>query len=138
MTMSSQRVFAVLLAAHLAGCGGDADVALTVDSVPQLLTSTVVILTGESFVPGGSTCPNPGDYIRIGTLGPHQLGYRNAATGVSGPVFDDLWVCNSEGGRVMHWTSNPITLAAGDNAITVTMTAGSRQSSATVTIRPGL
>lgn len=126
----------MVLCAALTACGGPADVVLTIDASPRWAGTRVVVLTGESFVPDGSTCPNPGDYIRIGTLGPHTLAYSNAATGVVGPVFDDLWTCNSEDGRVMHWTSNPIDLAPGDNTITVTMTAGSRRSSATVTLKP--
>ncbi len=88
-------------------------------------------------MPPGTGCPNPNDFIRIGTLGAHEISYSNSATGVTvGPVFDALWVCNAEGGRVMHWLSNPITPAPGDNLITVTMTAGTRTSAATITLRP--
>ncbi len=122
--------------AVLVGCGGgDSPVELQIDDGPVITTSLAYAqLTGESFVPPGSSCPATNDYIRIGTLGPHTITAVNATTGFSYPVFDQLWVCNSEGGRVMHWQSNPIDLVVGANQITVTMTAGSRSSSATVTV----
>ena len=120
----------------VAACGGDG-------SEPQvelaIETPTVVagqtILKGRSFVPAGSTCPQSADYIRIGMLGTSDITYRNAATGASGPVFPDLWVCNSENGRVIHWTSNPIALVAGDNIVTVTMVTPGRTSIASIVIR---
>lgn len=120
----------------LAACGGDDPVELSIFDPPTYASRTVVVLTGRSFVPPGSDCPRSGEYVIIGTLGPHTLSYRNAATGVEGPVFDELWVCNSDGGRSMTWRSNPIDLATGENVVTITMVAGARRSSAMVTLRP--
>ena len=124
------------LALLLAGCGGgDAPVELVVDAYTTATTSApFAVLTGESFVPAGSSCPKSGEYIIVGSLGVHTITYRNQTLGTAGPVFDDLWVCNSEGGRVMHWRSNPIALAVGDNQISVTMSDSQRSSSATVTM----
>lgn len=130
------RLTSFLLLA-LIGCGGgDSAPAMSVDLPPRYASKTVVIVTGKSFVPPGSTCPASTEYIRIGSLGLHTLSYTNAATGATGPVFDQLWVCNSGDGKSMDWISNPIDLAAGDNAITFTMQAGGQSASATVTIRP--
>lgn len=125
------------LALVLSACGGgdDSDVELQVDGGPALKTGQgLIILTGESFVPAGSSCPKSNEYVIIGSLGPHTMTYNNATTRIDGPVFDTLWVCNSEGGRVMHWQSNPIDLAVGTNTITVKMTGGGRTSSQTVTV----
>ncbi len=133
----SRMLFLSLSGAGVAACGGGGDppVELTVDHGPTIAASTPhAMLTGESFVPTGSTCPASNEYIRIGTLGPHTLGAVNETTGLSYPVFDTLWVCNSEDGRVMHWQSNPIDVVPGANRITVTMTAGTRASSASVTV----
>ena len=123
-------------AAILAGCGGgDPPVELAIDYGPVQTTGTrYAYLTGESFVPPGSSCPATDDYIRIGALGPHSISAVNTTTGLTYPVFDQLWVCNSEDGRTMHWQSNPIDLAPGSNQVTVTMTAGNRSSSASVTV----
>ncbi len=120
----------------LAACGGSEDTPVElVIQPPTLIANRTVVLRGTSFVPSGSSCPQSSEFIRIGSLAPHEIRYRNAATGVSGPVFADLWVCNSEDGRVLHWTSNPITLLAGENVITVTMAAQGRSSSASIVVR---
>ena len=135
--MKAARRLAWALAGVVTACGGGHDdpVALNVDAYTTAATSaSVVILTGESFVPAGSSCPNSNDYIRIGSLGPHTITARNETQGLDYPGFDDLWVCNSEDGRVMHWRSNPIALSSGDNRITVTMRDGQRSSSATVSV----
>jgi hypothetical protein len=135
---AAAAAFATVLAATLAGCGGgggDPPVELAIDyGAVQTTGASYAFLTGESFVPPGSSCPASDDYIRIGALGPHSLSAVNTTTGLSYPVFDQLWVCNSEDGRTMHWQSNPIDLAPGSNQITVTMTAGGRSSSASVTV----
>ena len=131
---SIARVLSIVLL--LSACGGDDDpppVEVAIDP-PTQVVSNQVVLKGTSFVPPGSTCPQTNDFIRIGSLGVHEITYNNATTGVSGPVFADLWVCNSEEGRKIHWTSNPITLAPGSNTITVTMTAPGRSSSASVLV----
>lgn len=127
-------VMSSLLAFAACGGGEDAPVELAIQS-PAIVANMTVVLRGTSFVPSGSSCPQSSEFIRIGSLAPHEIRYRNAATGVSGPVFADLWVCNSEDGRIMHWTSNPITLLAGENVITVTMTAQGRSSSASTVVR---
>ena len=140
--MASSRKMRGLLAglvacAAVSACGGghDSPVELGVDASSTASTpAAVVILTGESFIPAGSSCPNTTDYIRIGSLGPHTITARNETQALDYPGFDDLWVCNSEDGRVMHWRSNPITLALGDNRISVTMRDSQRTSSATVTV----
>ena len=125
------------LAIVASGCGGEdapPPVELSIEPPTQVVNNQVV-LKGSSFVPQGSTCPQTADFIRIGSLGPHAITYTNATTGTSGSASDDLWVCNSEDGRKMHWTSSPITLAPGDNAITVTMTTSGRTASASVVVR---
>lgn len=127
----------LVVAFVLSGCGGDdapPPVELSIEP-PTQVAGDLVVLKGTSFVPQGSTCPQTNEFVRFGSLGPHTITYTNATTGVSGPASDDFWVCNSEEGRKMHWTSNPITLAPGDNAITVTMTAPGRSSSASVVVR---
>lgn len=135
--MCMRSVIAFVLALLVIGCGGGSDppVQLAADPSPQYPNPSTVLPTGESFVPDGSNCPASSDYIRIGTLGPHTITYSNAATGITGHVSDQLWVCNSEDGRTMHWSSDPIVLKHGDNAVTFLMVAGSRQSSATVTYK---
>jgi hypothetical protein len=127
-----------VVAAAVAACGGGGDDAVPLQiEPPNAIYGNSVVLKGTSFVPSGSTCPNPGDYIRIGTLGPHTLTYANTTTGVAGGAFSDLWVCNSDEGRTMRWRSHPITLAPGSNVITVRMTTSSRQSEASITLQGG-
>lgn len=132
------KMLMILALAALVACGGNDDppVELTIGGHP-LVVANSVILSGRSFVPAGSSCPrwdNP--FVPIfGTLGPHEFRYVNAATGRSGSFSEGLWVCNSDDGRSMQWDSNPISLAPGDNAITVTMTDGARTSSATITVQ---
>lgn len=130
-----RRAAAITITLFAVACGGGPD-PLAIDAEPRWAAADVVVLTGHAFVPPGSDCPPSADFVRIGTLGPHTITYSNAATGITGPVFDELWVCNGDNGESMRWVSNPITLAAGDNPITVTMTAGSRTASASVTLRP--
>jgi hypothetical protein len=137
--MKKRVIFvAAVLAAVLTACGGgdEPPVELSIDANPVVAGSSV-ILSGNSFVPAGSDCPpwtNP--FVPVfGTLGPHEIRYLNAATGINGPARAVGWVCNSDDGRTMSWVSNPISLATGDNVITVTMTGGGRTSSASITIR---
>ncbi|MFN0183014.1 MAG: hypothetical protein ACKVQR_04260 [Aquabacterium sp.] len=128
---------ALLVAWALAACGGGDDdpVPLQIDGAPQRIVMIAnVVLQGTSFVPDGSTCPRSNEFVVIGALGPHTITYRSAATGVEGPVFDMVWVCNSGDGRVMSWVSNPISLIPGDNRITVTMTAPGRSSAAEILV----
>ena len=124
------------IALLLAACGGgDPPRELTFDSdSPTATVSPSAVVKGHSFVPLGSTCPASNEFIVIGSLGAHTIAYRNETTGTSGPVFDQLWVCNSDSGRSMSWISNPIALQAGANRITVTMSDGQRSSSATTTV----
>ena len=130
-----QFLLAGFVASALAACGGgDPLIELQVET-PNLIFRNQVILKGTSFVPAGSICPATNEFIRIGVLGPHTVTYTNAATGVTGPVFTDLWVCNSAEGRIFYWTSNVIDLAPGPNAITVRMTAPERTSEATITLQ---
>src|SRR5690349_13553753 len=95
--------FTVTLSACGGGGGDDDSLAVAVDGGPTIDTAhSNIVLTGEGSVPPGSTCPKSNDYVVIGSLGPHELAYRNAATHSDGPLLDILWICNSEGGRVMH------------------------------------
>lgn len=124
------------MALVVSGCGGGDDpppVELAIDA-PVDTGLNVVILTGTSFVPPGSHCPQTGEFIEIGSLGPHTLSSTNETTGGQYPVGDQLWVCNSGDGRRMSWISNPIALIHGDNTISVTMTAAGRKSSASVVV----
>ena len=120
----------------LAACGGgEPEVTLSIDGQASRSTQLAsVILSGASFVPAGSTCPNTGAFAVIGTLGPHTITWTNKATGISGPATANVWTCNSQDGRVMSWTSGVIGLQTGANEISVTMVAGSRSSSATVNV----
>ena len=126
----------VSIAMLISACGGGAEppVELMIET-PTLVANRTVVLKGTSFVPAGSSCPQSSEFIRIGTLGANQITYRNTATGLMGPVFTDLWVCNSGDGRTMRWTSNPISLLPGDNVITVTMTTPERTSSSSIIVR---
>ena len=128
----------------LAACGGgEPEVVLTIDGQPTRSTQLPsIILNGASFVPAGSSCPNTGAFAVTGTLGPHSIGWTRtstdattgASTSSSGAAQATVWTCNSQDGRVMHWTSDVIVLQPGANLITVTMTAGTRSSSASVTV----
>jgi hypothetical protein len=120
----------------LAACGGgEPEVTLTIDGQASRSTQLAsVILSGASFVPFGSTCPNTGAFAEIGTLAAHTLTWTNKATGASGPATANVWTCNTQDGRVMRWTSSIIGLQTGANEISVTMVAGSRSSAATVTV----
>jgi hypothetical protein len=130
-----QLFLAGIVASGLSACGGgDPLIELQIEP-PNLIFRNQVILKGSSFVPAGSICPATNEFIRIGVLGPHTVTYANAATGVTGPVFTDLWVCNSAEGRIFYWTSNVIDLAPGPNAITVRMSAPERTSEATITLQ---
>ncbi len=135
-----KQIAALLIAASLclAACGGgvDAGVEITFDAELEI-SGNLVILSGKSYVPEGSTCPNSGEYVRSGTLGTHQITWRNAATGLSGTGSAEPWICNAEDGRVTSWRSiAPVSLAPGDNTITATMTSSGRSSSASMTLRP--
>jgi hypothetical protein len=119
-----------------AGCGGggDAPIDLAIEP-PTLIANGSVVLRGVASVPSGSSCPQSSDLVRFGTLGPHDISFRNMATGRTGPVFADLWVCSSEDGRVMRWTSNPISLQAGDNTVVITISTQGRSASASIVVR---
>ncbi|MBK7613193.1 MAG: hypothetical protein KA375_09110 [Vitreoscilla sp.] len=54
------RFSALLCAATLTACGGLADVELAVDTPTRYASTTMVVLTDESFVPDGASCPSPG------------------------------------------------------------------------------
>lgn len=126
----------LLVALSVSGCGGNDEpppIELAIDAPAQAVNNQVV-LRGTSFVPPGSSCPQTADFIRIGSLGAHQIAYTNRTTGASGPAFADLWVCNSEEGRRIHWTSGPIALVRGNNEVSVTMTASGRSSSASIVL----
>jgi hypothetical protein len=125
----------------IAGCGGDGGsdapaYALRIDP-PASLTTTAAeaFLTGEGFLPPGSTCS--GDCSGLlpppvfGQLGPYTLVWRNEATGGTGPL-NLAWICNC-GGSAPYWMGR-VPLAQGANRIAVTMTAGSDQQSDSVTI----
>ena len=127
---------ALALALALAACGGgEPPVELSFDSDSPTSTSLPgAIVKGHSFVPAGSDCLRSNEFVIIGTLGAHTITYRNETTGIAGPVFDLVWVCNSDGGGTMARISNPIDLQFGTNRLTVTMSDSQRSSAASTTV----
>lgn len=128
---------AIVVAALSAACGGgDAPVELTFDSNSPMETSLPeAIVTGKSFVPAGSVCPDSKEFVVIGTPGPYTIRVVNENTGAF--VAADhrpFWVCNAEGGRHLSWTSDPLPLVLGANRVTATMTDSQRSSSASTII----
>jgi hypothetical protein len=125
----------------VAGCGGGGgsdspDYALLIDAPAASTTSAgAIVLTGEGFLPPGSTCSGGCEGLLpppvFGDLGPYTLTWRNDATGETGPLSLS-WICNC-GGNAPYW-SGTVPLAPGDNLITVTMSAGEFVQSASVTI----
>jgi hypothetical protein len=151
MTIRTRRLVRALVAGwvswllvpgFLAGCGDDGAVpgpqyALTID---EPLSSTTDLaeatLSGDGFVPPGSVCPDPGCSIGgvapvFGQLGAYALGWRNEADGATG-TLQLRWICNC-GGDAPFWIGR-IPLVPGPNRITVTMTAGAYEQSASVTV----
>lgn len=125
----------------VAGCGGDGNdgpkYALVIDPPAASTTSAdQIVLTGEGFLPPGSTCSGDCEGLLpppvFGDLGPYTLEWRNAATGESGTLRLS-WICNC-GGNAPYWIGT-VPLAPGDNVITVTMSAGEVVESASVTIK---
>lgn len=132
---------AALAGLPLGGCGGGGDdtpsYALAIDGpAARDTTQATVLLTGDAFLPPGSTCPGgcsgPLPAPVYGQLGPHTLRWSNAATGESGDI-GATWVCNC-GGSPPSWMTL-VPLAPGANTITVTMSAGGRTEQASVTVR---
>jgi hypothetical protein len=111
--LAASFVLWLVVPGFLAGCGGGGgssgpQYALAIDE-PQSSTTgfAEVTLTGDGFLPPGSTCPAPG------------------CTGLlPAPVFGQL------GAYTPGWRNE----ANGANLITVTMTAGGYAQSASVTI----
>jgi hypothetical protein len=137
MSHLSRSLAVVLFVAALAGCGGNDRVELTIDGPASTeTTSSMIRLTGRTFVPAGSRCPSSGDLIVIGELGPYEFDWTNDAAPKSGlRTAPGLWVCSSPNEREsLHWTIELIELAAGENRITVTMSDRERTSSASVTV----
>jgi hypothetical protein len=139
--LAAGLVMWLLMPGFLAGCGGGGggdgpQYALAIDEPPSLTTAAdEVALTGDGFLPPGSTCS--GDCKGLlpppvfGQLGAYTLGWRNEASGASG-VLSLAWVCNC-GGSAPYWIGR-MPLVAGANSITVTMSAGGHTQSASVTI----
>jgi len=125
----------------IAGCGGDDGsnvpaYTLRIDPPVSLTTpATEAFLTGEGFLPPGSSCSGGCSGLLpppvFGQLGPHTLDWRNEATGETGPL-NLAWICNC-GGSAPYWMGR-VPLARGANRITVAMTAGGYQQSDSVTI----
>lgn len=132
-------LLALLPAASGCGGGGDDDAttyALSIDEPAALdTTAASMVLTGNGFLPPGSTCPGGCEGLLpppvYGRLGAYTLTWTNAATGGSG-TMQLAWVCNC-GGSAPYWLQS-VPLAVGANRITVTQTAGSRNEQAEVTI----
>jgi len=131
----------LLLLPAASGCGGGGGddtpaYALAVDGPAQRETSAAnVLLTGNGFLPPGSSCPGGCTGTLpppvFGELGAYTLTWANAATGGSG-TMRLAWVCNC-GGSAPYWLQ-AVPLAVGGNAITVTQTAGSLRQQASVTV----
>lgn len=141
-TLAASLVLWLVVPGFLAGCGGGGggsgpQYALTIDE-PQSSTTALaeILLTGEGFLPPGSTCPTPGCTGLLpppvfGQLGSYTLGWRNEANGASG-ALGLSWICNC-GGNAPYWIGS-VPLVSGANLITVTMTAGGHTQSVSVTI----
>lgn len=131
----------LMLPGFLAGCGGGGGsdgpaYALVIDQPPSPSTTlSEVMLTGEGFLPPGSTCgggctgllPPP----VFGQLGPYTLRWHNEATDAAG-VLSLSWICNC-GGSAPGWIAR-VPLAPGVNRISVTMVAGGYSQAASVTL----
>ena len=124
----------------LPACGGDGrsepEYRLSIDGGdPQTTSLPNHLLTGEGFLPPGSSCsgscsgsiPPP----VFGTLGPYELGWLNTANGSSGTMMLS-WICNC-GGNAPTWMAS-ISVQTGSNPITVTMRAGGYEQQARVTV----
>lgn len=121
---------AALLLATFAACDGgggpEPTYTLKIDGPETLAVDTeTVVLTGEGFVPAGSSCPGgcegPLPPPVFGQLGPYTLRWENAAGALSGAITL-AWICNC-GGSAPYWIS-VVPLRPGDNRIVVTQRAG--------------
>lgn len=131
----------LLLLPAASGCGGGGgdgspSYALGIDGPAQRDTGAAsVLLTGNGFLPPGSTCPGGCSGTLpppvFGDLGAYTLTWANAATGGSGSMHL-AWVCNC-GGSAPYWLQS-VPLAVGENVITVTQTAGVLRQQATATV----
>lgn len=126
--------------AMLLSCGGDGDdrpaYGLAIHGGEAQTTSLPEhLLTGEGFLPPGSTCRGDCSGLMpppvFGELGPYELWWRNAATGVSGPIAL-RWQCNCGGGAPFWLVSIPV--QPGPNPITVSMRAGGYEQKASVVV----
>lgn len=124
----------------VAGCGGGSsdgpDYAQVIDPPASSTTSAdYIVLTGEGFLPPGSTCSGGCEGLLpppvFGRLGPYTLAWCNDATGDTGQLVLS-WSCNC-GGNAPYWIGT-VPLAPGVNVITVTMSAGDIVQYASVTI----
>jgi hypothetical protein len=84
-----------------------------------------VTLTGDGFLPPGSTCqaecPGPLPPPTYGRLGGYELRWLNVASGEQGSTALS-WICNC-GGSAPYWIAT-VPLLPGPNKIEVTMRAG--------------
>jgi hypothetical protein len=140
MSMVRRAALLAVLLPSVSGCGGGRDegpsYALSIDGAAQRSATTdSVVLTGNGFLPPGSTCSGECSGLLpppvFGQLGGYQLVWTNAATGESGSTGLH-WVCNC-GGAAPYWIQ-AVPLAAGDNLITFTQTAGSLRQQAAITV----
>ena len=123
-------IVAALVLGSFAACDGgsgpEPTYTLKIDGPEALAVDTdSITLTGEGFVPAGSSCPGgcegPLPPPVFGNLGPYTLGWENAASLLSGAIAL-RWICNC-GGSAPFWIA-VVPLLPGDNRIVVTQRAG--------------
>lgn len=128
---TGQTLVASVLALGLAACGGDGgtprEANLEIDGPAAYDTDAdTALLTGTSFVPAGSSCPDSDECLRpvYGQLGSYSLRWRNALTGESG-TSQATWLCSCDNPRETSFIIT-VPLAVGGNAVSVTMSDSER------------
>lgn len=118
----------------LAGCGGGDDEPAFTLTVPADFATPLdrVTLSGTVSLPAGSEREGGTPSVSFVTcqLGTHTIRWSNAANGSTGTAYA-LWDCPKD---IAYWSAPGIPLAAGANAVTITMTDSSRSAQGTVTI----
>lgn len=118
----------------LAGCGGGDDEPAFTLTVPADFATPLdrVTLSGMVSLPAGSEREGGTPSVSVVTcqLGTHTMSWSNAANSSTGTAYA-LWDCPKD---IAFWSAPGIPLAAGANAVTITMTDSSRTVQGTVTI----
>lgn len=137
MLASLLAVLAVALGLTACGGGSGDDAApsysLRINNAVVNVNQPTALLTGEGFLPPGSTCSGgcslPLPPPVFGQLGPYTLTWANAATGEKGEMRLS-WICNCGGS---YWMTS-VPLAPGENRISVMMRAGPYEQNAEVVV----